>query len=70
LRLAIFGIVAGDQIIQLRPVEVVAWENSYLYQEYGVTPGEWERFRKRMKRRRSKEKYVAFEGQFDPAAFA
>ena len=63
------GIVAGDQIIQLRPVQVVAWENSYVCQEYGVRPEEWERFRKRMMRRRSKERYVSFEGKFDPAAF-
>ena len=63
------GIVAGDQIIQLRPVQVVAWENSYVGQEYGVSPEEWERFRKRMKRRRSKERYVSFAGKFDPAAF-
>ncbi|MEK7684141.1 MAG: hypothetical protein AAB466_01820 [Verrucomicrobiota bacterium] len=64
------GIIAGDQIIQLRPVQVVAWENSYLYQEYGVTPTEWERFRRRMKRRRTREKYVSFEGNFDPNALA
>ena len=38
------GIIAGDQIIQLKPVEVVAWEESYLYQEYNVTPQEWGRF--------------------------
>ena len=63
------GIVAGDQIIQLRPVKVVAWENSYVYQEYGVSPEDWERFRKRMKHRRSKEKYDSFEGKFDPATF-
>ncbi|MBI4658247.1 MAG: hypothetical protein HY735_05250 [Verrucomicrobia bacterium] len=63
------GIVAGDQIIQLRPVQVVAWENSYVYQEYGVRPEDWDRFRKRMKQRRSKERYVSFEGKFDPAVF-
>ncbi len=64
------GIIAGDQIIQLKPVQVVAWENSYLYQEYGVTPKEWERFSKRMKRRRTKEKYVSFPGKFHPQVFA
>lgn len=45
------GIIAGNQIIQLKPVEVVAWENSYLYQEYNVTPEEWERFQKRQARK-------------------
>ncbi len=58
------GIIAGDQIVQLKPVRVVGWENSYVYQEYGVTPQEWERFSKRMKRRRTKEKYLPFAGQF------
>ncbi len=28
-------------------MDVVAWENGYLFQEYGVTPGEWEGFKKR-----------------------
>ena len=45
------GIIAGNQIIQLKPVEVVAWENSYLFQEYNVTPEEWERFQKRQARK-------------------
>ena len=45
------GIMAGNQIIQLKPVEVVAWENSYLFQEYNVTPEEWERFQKRQARK-------------------
>ncbi|MBI5386599.1 MAG: type II toxin-antitoxin system Phd/YefM family antitoxin [Verrucomicrobia bacterium] len=45
------GIIAGNQVIQLKPVEVVAWEDSYLYQEYNVTPEEWERFRKRQARK-------------------
>jgi len=63
------GIIAGDQIIQLRPVHVVAWESSYVFQEYGLTPKEWDRFRGRMKRRRTQEKYLSFEGEFDPKAF-
>ena len=62
------GIVAGDQIIQLKPVQVVAWESSYICQEYGVNAEEWQRFRKRMKQRRRKEKYVSFEGVFNPTA--
>ena len=64
------GIIAGDQIIQLKPVQVVAWEEGYLYQEYNVTPPEWERFKRRVKARRAKEDYAEFTGQFDPATFA
>ncbi|MDA1277413.1 MAG: hypothetical protein O2960_25700 [Verrucomicrobia bacterium] len=41
------GIISGNTIIQLKPVDVVAWENGYLFQEYGVTPDEWEGFKKR-----------------------
>lgn len=60
------GIIAGHQVVQLKPVEVVAWEDSYLYQEYGVAPDEWKRFKKRMQDRRTREKYAVFEGGGDP----
>ena len=40
------GILYGDQVIALRPVEVEAWD--YLMSEYGVTPKEWARFTKKM----------------------
>lgn len=61
-----FGIISGDAIIQLKRVDVVPWEDTYLFQEYGVTPEEWERFRKQCEKRRAKEKYVTFDGPFDP----
>ena len=64
------GIIVGDQIIQLKPVQVVAWEESYLYQEYNVTPPEWERFKRRIKNRRAKADYATFTGGFDPETFA
>jgi len=60
------GIVCGNQIVQLKPVEVVPWEESYVYQEYGVTPAGWNRFKKKMKVRRANGKYISFEGKFDP----
>jgi antitoxin (DNA-binding transcriptional repressor) of toxin-antitoxin stability system len=60
------GIVSGNQIIQLKPVNVVLWEESYAFQEYGVTPEEWEKFKKRTEARRKREKDVKFEGAFDP----
>ncbi|MBI2925304.1 MAG: hypothetical protein HYY24_06315 [Verrucomicrobia bacterium] len=63
------GIIAGDQIIQLKSVQVVAWEESYLYQEYNVTPLEWARFKRRMKTLRAKEDYAEFPGEFDPETF-
>jgi antitoxin (DNA-binding transcriptional repressor) of toxin-antitoxin stability system len=63
------GILSGNKIVQLKPVEVVSWEKSYLYQEYGVGPEEWERFKKRMESRRQNKKYVPFKGKFDPKHF-
>ena len=46
------GIISGNRIVQLKPIEVVPWEETYLYQEYGVTPEEWEQFRKRQDKKR------------------
>lgn len=60
------GIISGNQIILLKPTLVVAWEDSYVYQEYGVTPEEWEKFKARAGNRRRKEKYLTFNGKFDP----
>ena len=62
------GIISGDQVIQLRPVQVVAWEET-TYQEYQVTPQEWGRFQRRMKSRRAKTNYATFSGEFDPDTF-
>ena len=64
------GIISGDQVIRLRPVEVVAREESYLYQEYQVMPQEWDRCKRRVKRRRAKNTYATFSGKFDPNTFA
>lgn len=47
------GIISGNKIIQLKPVEVVPWEDSYLHQEYGVTPAEWEHFKKQQTKKRA-----------------
>lgn len=63
------GIISGNKIVQLKPIEVVPWEETYLYQEYGVTPAEWGRFRKRMDARRKTEDYTVFKGKFDPQEF-
>ena len=64
------GIISGDQVIRLRPVEVVAWEESCLYQEYQVMPQEWDRCKRRVKHRRAKNTYATFSGKFDPNTFA
>jgi len=63
------GILSGNKIVQLKPVEVVSWEDSYLYQEYGVGPEDWEQFKKRMESRRQGGKYVVFKGKFHPKQF-
>ena len=60
------GIISGNQVIQLRPTPIVAWVDSYAYQEYGVTPEEWDKFRARMSDRRTGESYKEFKGKFDP----
>ena len=60
------GIISGSHVVQLRPVSVVAWDEGYLYQEYQLMPEEWDGFKKRMRERRKKAKYVSIEGAFDP----
>jgi hypothetical protein len=35
-----------------------------------VTPQEWDRFKRRVKRRRAKNTYATFSGRFDPNTFA
>jgi hypothetical protein len=38
------GIISGHQIFQLKPVQVVAWDDTYVAKEYGVTPDEMDKF--------------------------
>ena len=64
------GIISGSQIIQLKPTSVVAWEDSYLSQEYALTPKDWEKFKRKMASRRAKRKYARFDGKFDPKQLA
>ena len=64
------GIISGNQIIQLKPISVVAWEDSYLCRDYDVTPEEWEKFKRKMAARRAKGKYARFDGKFDPKRLA
>jgi antitoxin (DNA-binding transcriptional repressor) of toxin-antitoxin stability system len=75
------GIIAGDQVIQLQPVEVrvarpgevtlIPLDGDYVMREYGVTEREWRLFQKREKARHARDKQVGrivtFKGRFDPA---
>lgn len=60
------GIISGDKIIQLKPVEVVPWEETYLWKEYGVSSEEAARFADRLDRRilenERKGRYKTFSG--------
>ena len=63
------GIISGDKIIQLKPVEVVPWEETYLWKEYGLTGEEATRFADRLDRRISdserKRHYKMFSGDLE-----
>ncbi len=64
------GIISGDQILQLKPVEVIPWEETYIYKEYGVTKEQAERFAEHMDKKiaedKRKGKYLRSTGKFDP----
>ena len=66
------GIISGNQIFQLKPVTVVAWEETYAAKEYGVTAEEMDAFTKRadaeIARKEKQGGYVRFKGRFDPKA--
>ena len=63
------GIISGDRIIQLKLVDVVPWDETYLWKEYGVTNEEATRFAERMDRRiRASEmsgQYKMFSGDLE-----
>jgi antitoxin (DNA-binding transcriptional repressor) of toxin-antitoxin stability system len=61
------GIISGNEIVQLKPTPIIPWEESYLYQEYGVTPEEWDRFEEKQKVEfaRDKDKYKIFTGDIE-----
>jgi len=72
------GIIAGDKVIQLHPVEVrptqpgeiaiVPLDGDYALREYGLTAQEWRSFQKREKARYARDKQagrvVAIKGKF------
>lgn len=75
------GIIAGDQVIQLQPVEVrparpgeitvSPMDGEYVLREYGLAPQEWRAFKKREQARYARDKeagcIVAVKGKFNPA---
>ena len=68
------GIISGSRIFQLKPVAVVAWDDTYAAREYGVTAGEMDAFTRRAETEMTlKEKrggYVHSKGKFDPKSLA
>jgi antitoxin (DNA-binding transcriptional repressor) of toxin-antitoxin stability system len=75
------GIIAGDKVIQLQPVEVrpaqpgeitiIPMDGDYVLREYGMTAQEWRGFQKREKVRYAHDKQAgrigAIKGKFNPA---
>ena len=61
------GIVAGDQIVALRPVTVSS--DDYAWREYGVSPEQMKRFEKRIEREirseRKRGKVKRFSGNLE-----
>jgi len=68
------GIISGSRIFQLKPVTVVAWDDTYAAKEYGVTVEEMDAFIQRAETEMTvKEKrggYVHAKGKFDPDSLA
>ena len=68
------GIISGHQIFQLKPVQVVAWDDTYVAREYGVTAEEMDAFVAQadaeVVRKEKRGAYVRFTGRFDPKSLA
>ena len=70
----VVGIISGHQIFQLKPVQVVAWDDTYVAKEYGVTAPEMDAFVARadadVARKEKRGAYSRFKGKFDPKSLA
>jgi hypothetical protein len=66
----VVGIISGHQIFQLKPVHVVAWDDTYVAKEYEVTAPEMDAFIARadavVVRKEKRGAYTRFKGKFDP----
>jgi len=70
------GIIAGDQVLQLRPVvpgeiSIVPMTEKYLVEEYGLTSSEVAAFQRReqtrYRRNKRNGKIVTVKGKFNPS---
>lgn len=70
----VIGIISGHQIFQLKPVEVVAWDDTYAAREYGATAADMGAFTARadagVSRKEKRSAYTGFKGKFDPKTLA
>jgi hypothetical protein len=68
------GIISGHQIFQLKPVQVVAWDDTYVAKEYGLSIEESDAFVARadaeVVRKEKRGAYTRFKGKFDPKSLA
>ena len=68
------GIISGHRIFQLKPVDVVAWDDTYAAREYGVTSAEMDTFIARAEadvaRKEKRGSYTRFAGKFNPKSLA
>jgi len=66
----VVGIISGHQIFQLKPVQVVAWDDTYVAKEYEVTAPAMDTFIARadaeVVRREKRGAYTLYKGKFDP----
>ena len=66
----VIGIISGHQIFQLKPVQVVAWDDTYFAKEYEVTAPEMDAFIARadaeVGRKEKRGAYTRFKGKFAP----
>ena len=55
-------------------MQVVAWDDTYVAKEYGVSPAEMDAFVVRadadLSRKEQRGAYTRFKGKFDPKSFA
>ena len=70
----VIGIISGHQIFQLKPVQVVAWDDTYAAKEYDVTAAEMGAFVEHadaeIGRKEKRGAYTRFKGRFDPKSLA
>jgi len=65
----VVGIISGHQIFQLKPVQVLAWDETYVAKEYDVTAPEMDAFVARadteVVRKEKRGGYTRFKGDVE-----